>query len=225
MQVIRISQSEDREAWLESRKGIITGSKVKNIKPLTRGTDRTPAGFWELLAEQLSVEKDGEDERQRGLRLENEALEKTAEKFGLRLNLDAGMWVSDENPSMAVSPDSAEDADIITYAGEAKCLDAKNHLKYLYTDRMARKKSDYSGFSNVPKEFQDQIVQYFLINENLQTVYFTLYNDRIIYDHLTHWVIVVKRDEVLVSIEILRQVELDVLEQLEQVKKELIGAF
>jgi len=95
MKIIQVSQSDERSAWLDLRRSVVTGTKAKTIAPPKRGSG-IPQGVYELLAEKVAIEKDGEPERDRGLRLENEALLLTAEKFELDLNLDAGMWMTDD---------------------------------------------------------------------------------------------------------------------------------
>src|ERR1041385_6549608 len=102
MKIIRLSQDKDREAWLQLRLGKITGTKAKKIKPLTRGVDRVPQGFWQILAEQLAVQSDGEEDLDRGHRLENESLQIAADKLGLSMDLDPGMWISDDYEDIAV---------------------------------------------------------------------------------------------------------------------------
>lgn len=223
MKVINLSQTNDREAWLELRRGKIGGSDVSKVKPLSRGTDRTPAGFWDLLAQNLSIAKDGEPERDRGLRLENEALTKTSALIGKPLNLDAGMWISDLDPDISVSPDSAEPVEKPTYCAEAKCLDSKNHLKYMVTDIRLKKLDDYKGIDGIPKEFKEQVIQYFIVNEDLQTLYFTLYDDRIAVERLMHYVITVTRVEVEELITQQVEYELETLSQIRQLIKELIN--
>lgn len=197
MQIIKVSQGSDRESWLDMRRGVITGTKAKTIKPPKRGNG-VPQGIYELLAEHIAVAKDGEPERERGLRLENEALELTAKKYGLKLDTDPGMWFSDDM-KLGVSPDSAEDSKNPTYAAEAKCLDSKNHLQGIINDWEAKKKPDYNPLNSLKistSDFTDQVIQYFVINPNLDIVYFTLYDDRIALDNVMHYVIEVKREHV-----------------------------
>ena len=79
MRIIKVSQSNDRESWLDLRRGIITGTKAKSVAPPARSKN-TPAGIFSLLAEHVAIAKDGEPERDRGLRLEKEALEITNKK-------------------------------------------------------------------------------------------------------------------------------------------------
>lgn len=197
MKIIKISQSGDRENWLELRKGVITSTKAKNVKPLSRGTS-LPMGIYELLAEKIAISKDGEPERDRGLRLENEALLLTQEKYNLDFELDAGMWFSDDM-KLAVSPDASEISDKPTYAGEAKCLDTKNHLQAILKDWESRKQPGYNPLDSLKigtSDFTAQVIQYFVINQDLDTLYFTLYDDRVALDNVTHYAIIIKREHV-----------------------------
>ena len=224
MKIIKVSQTNDREAWLQLRKGKIGGSDAKKVKPLTRGADRTPAGFWHLLAENLAIQKDGEPEQDRGNRLENEALERTAKMLKIKLELDAGMWVSDVNDNISVSPDSAEPGDKPTYAAEAKCLDSHNHLQFIVQDRRLLKNDDYNPIDSLKcgtNDFRDQVVQYFVVNEDLQRLYFTLYDDRIVLHHLMHYVITVYRQQVEQLIENQLAYEVETLQAVKDLIKEL----
>lgn len=197
MQILKLSQSNDREAWLEARRGIITGTKVGKVAPPKRGNG-TSQGVFELLAEKICIAKDGEPERDRGLRLENEALKLTADKFKLKLNLDAGMWLSDDG-KLGISPDAAEDSKKPTYAAEAKCLDSKNHLQGILTDYSNKKLPNYNPLDSLKiatSDFTPQVIQYFVINPDLKTVYFTIYDDRQALDNIMHYVIQIHRKDV-----------------------------
>lgn len=222
MKIIRMSQSGDREAWLDFRRGKITGTKNKGIRPLTRGADRTPQGFWQLVAERISIAPDGEKPIDRGTRCENEALQRTADKYKLELDLDPGVWVSDIDENNILSPDAAEPGDTPTYAAEAKCFDSANHVKYVVTDRRARKEKDYNPFKSVPKDNQDQLLDYFAVNEHLETVYFTLDDDRIVIPELAHHVIIVNRKDVEGDVELLKDVQKNVLKEVDNLVAELL---
>lgn len=225
MKIVKLSQTEDREAWLQLRRGKITGAKAKSVKMLTRGKDRLPQGFWQLLAEKIAVGADGEDDMKRAHRLENEALEITASKFNLNLNLDPGMWVSDDNEDLAVSPDAAEDTEEPTYAAEAKCLSSANHLKFVIKDQKAQKEALYRSMDSIPDTtraaYREQVIQYFVINEHLQTLYFTFYDDRIVLDKYMHHVVVINREDILNEIEAQKTMQLETLAEIEKLIKEL----
>ena len=197
MKIIKVSQSNDRESWLDMRRGVVTSTKAKNVKPLSRGKT-LPAGIYELLAEKVAISKDGEPERDRGLRLENEALLLTQEKYNLDFELDAGMWFSDDM-KLAVSPDASEVSDKPTYAGEAKCLDTKNHLQAILKDYQNKQLPNYNpldGLKIGTSDYTTQCIQYFVINQDLETLYFTLYDDRVALENIMHYVIIIKREHV-----------------------------
>lgn len=225
MKVIKLSQTYDREAWLQMRIGKITGSKSKQLKPLSRGADRTPQGFWYLLAEKLAVAPDGEKDIDRGQRLENEALAATAVRLGIVLDLDPGMWVSDENEDIAISPDAAEDSVTPTFAAEVKCLSSANHLKHVIKDLRARGKDDYRPIDQIPDDsksaYREQVVQYFVVNEKLQRLYFVLYDDRIALDKYMHHVIVIERSQIEDEIAEQKRTQLETLAEISNLIEEL----
>lgn len=195
---MRIIETEQRsEEWREARRGIITGTKAKTVAPPKSG-NKIPQGIYELLAENVAIAKDGEPEMDRGLRLEEEALTLTAEKYNLDFTLEAGMWLSDDG-KLGVSPDAAEVGQKPTYAGEAKCLDSKNHLQAILNDWANKKLPDYNPLDSLKistSDYAPQAIQYFVINKNLEKLYFTLYDDRIALDNVVHYVIVITRKDV-----------------------------
>lgn len=223
MKIIKLSQREDREAWLELRRGKVTATKAKGLKPLSRGADRTPIGFWELLAEKLAVAKDGESERDRGNRLEQENIKLVSKKYKIKLDDDPGFWISDVDKDIAASPDGAEPGNKPTYAVECKSFDSKNHLRILYKDRQAKENEAYRAFDSIPAENQDQVLQLFAVNENLKMVYWSLYDDRIAVEKLMHYVIEVSRESVAVEVSALLNTMILVINDVRAITKELIN--
>lgn len=157
----------------------------------------------------------------RGLRLENEALARTATQFNLTLDLDPGMWVSDDDDDIAISPDAAEEGNTPTFAAESKSLDSANHLKYVILDRRAKAKEGYKAIDYIPRDYREQVIQYFVVNEYLHELYFTLYDDRIALDGLDHHVIVIDRKDVADEIAEQKQMQLDTLKEINQLIAEL----
>lgn len=216
MKIVKVSQSRDREAWLDLRRGIITGTKAKEVAPPKRGTG-TPHGIFSLLAEKVAIAKDGEKEADRGLRLEDEALLYTQKKYNLDLDLDPGMWFSDDG-KIAVSPDASEVSDAPSYAAEAKCLDSKNHLQGIVGDWEARKKPNYNPLDSLKigkADYAPQVIQYFVVNPSLQKLYFTLYDDRVVIDKVVHYVIEIERAHVEELIEGQDSYERDALKKVD----------
>ena len=125
-------------------------------------------GFYELLAEVLGLDPDDENRMDRGLRLEQEAADKFEQETGKKLQT-VGCWQSDEDPRIYNSPDREvvpATGKKIVEAVEIKCLSPARHLQAVVEDR-------------VPDEFESQKVQYFVVNPDLQTLYFVFYDPRI----------------------------------------------
>jgi hypothetical protein len=199
---------------------VITSTKAKSVKPLSRGKS-LPAGIYELLAEKVAISKDGEPERDRGLRLENEALLLTQEKYNLDFEMDAGMWFSDDM-KLAVSPDASEVSDKPTYAGEAKCLDTKNHLQAILTDYHNKQLVNYNPLDSLKigtSDYTQQVIQYFVVNPDLETLYFTLYDDRVALENVMHYVIIIKREHVAEFIDGQETYERDAMKKVNEMIK------
>ena len=110
MKTIEVEQRS--EEWLEARQTVITGTRVKAIKPLTRAgkTGSQPMELWKLVAEYVSYGAEEESPMVRGTNLENENAEQVVEKYHLKNpRYDCGMWQSDDD-LLGYSPDGAEDA-------------------------------------------------------------------------------------------------------------------
>lgn len=219
MKILNVEQRS--EVWNELRRGRITGTKNKGIRPLSRGTDRTPQGFWDLLAERVSVEADGEPVMERGLRLEAESIAYTVDKYKLKLAPLSAVWQSDDTDYVIVSPDGYEDSKKPTWAIETKSFNSANHLKYIIQDMRAKKLPGYNSYDSIPKEYKDQLLSYFLVNDDLQRVYYSFYDDRIALDHLMHYVIEVERSQVEGEVELLKDIQKNVLDQIEETIKEI----
>lgn len=150
-----------------------------------------------------------------------------ADKLKLKVNTSPGMWLSDENEGIAITPDGAEDAEVITWAAEAKALDSALHLKYVITDRRAQLKEDYKPIDYVPNEYshcyREQCIQYFVVNESLKTLYFVLLDDRIALDDLVMHYITIKREDVADEIEAQKTIELEALAEVDKLIAELAG--
>lgn len=204
---------------MEMRRSKITGKSSKTVKPLSRGVDKgrvdSASGFWQLLAGKIAVQKDGEDPKERGERLEPIALQLFADQKGLMINLEPGMWLSDDDEDIAITPDAAEISDSPTWAAEVKCLDSALHLKYIIRNRRALVLEGYRGIDHVPNEysscFREQCLQYFVVNEHLETLYFVLYDDRIALDGLDMGVITINRADVAEEVAAQKQAEIDAL--------------
>jgi len=224
MRIVKVSQQEDREAWLELRRGVVTGTKASKVAPPKRG-QATPQGIYELLAEQVAIAKDGEPERDRGLRCEPEALAAVEKKLGIKLDTDPGMWLSQDG-KIGVSPDAAEKSPKPTFAAETKCLDSKNHLQAIINDYEAKSLDNYNPLNSLKisrEDYAPQVIQYFLVNKNLQTVYFALYDDRIALDNVVLYIIPIHREHVEDRVKEQAMFERSAISQVEAMIKILKG--
>jgi len=163
MKVIDIPQNSPE--WLEARQGKITGSKLKDIV-VKRGTGKK-IGYYQLLADRLAVAVDDEDARDRGHRLEAEAIAEFEKQTGYTVDRSVGMAVSDFNDRIAISPDGLLDGDGVYVEGvEVKCLGDARHIEaYLAPE--------------IYGDYLEQVLQYFIVIETLERVNLVIYTDRI----------------------------------------------
>lgn len=152
---------ENKEDWLAFRKGKITGSVLGDVT-LKRGGGYKK-GYYELIASKVSIpDIDGVplNAMDRGHHLEPLAVERFAKETGKNVNTDLVIWTREENEDIAISPDGYIGK---TEALECKCLNTASHLEAYLENK-------------VPAEYDFQILQYFIVNDKLKTLYFAFYN-------------------------------------------------
>ena len=103
----------------------------------------------------------------RGHILEPEAVAAVSEKIG---GVDVGsvVWERDDNPNIYISPDATQTGEdgVCHVAVEVKCLSNEETIKAYLT-------------GSYPKEYDAQITKYFVVNENLEKLYFAMFTDTI----------------------------------------------
>lgn len=210
--------------------------------------------FWQFLADMIAEQPDGEPPMERGHRLENTNIMMACKKFGISpdvVEFDTGMWVSDVDDRIAVSPDAHAKPQIDinglgytpTFAFEAKSLGTKYHLQTVVPFRVFQLLNDSETpnsqrdelqslalklfpeilesrreFDFIPKQYQSQVLQYFVVNPDLKTVYFTMLDDRV-YGSLQHEVFAVERQSVASEIEAQETKELQTLALIDGLQK------
>lgn len=210
--------------------------------------------FWQLLADMIAEQPDGEPPMERGHRLENTNIMMACEKLDISTDVvefDTGMWVSDVDDRIAVSPDAYTKPQIDInglvhnpeIAFEAKSLGTKYHLQTVVPFRVFQMLNDsgtsddqraelYSlvlklfpevleprrEFDFIPEQYQAQVLQYFVVNPDLQTVFFTMFDDRV-YGSLQHEVFAVERLSVTNEIEAQETKELQTLHLIDELQK------
>lgn len=152
---------EDRDSWLAARRGKITGSRLKDII-VKRGTGQK-VGFYELIAEKVAIPPDGENPMDRGTRLEDEAMARFVKATGKKVDTSLVIWQRDDDENIAISPDGFIGK---KEAVEIKCLSSARHLEAWLT-------------KEIPDEYEMQMLQYFIVNDDLKTLHFVFYDPRV----------------------------------------------
>lgn len=193
---------DNQEAWLEARKTKITGSRLGNVvsvggptkemivkelevqqiefkktakkeeleallsetsKIALLGQLDKKIGYYELIAERLALPPNGDNPMDRGHELEAEAIERFKKETKKDVDASLVIWTREDNESIAVSPDGFIGE---TEAVEVKCLSSARHIEALLTQE-------------IPNEYEFQKLQYFIVNDKLQTLYFCFYDPRL----------------------------------------------
>lgn len=162
----------------------------------------------EILAERLSVD-DGVDESalDRGERLESAAIEAFESKTG-KIVERIGFVDREDNKFMALSPDGLiQNNGKYTEGVEVKCLSSANHVQAWL-------------LNEVPKDFYPQTIQYFIVNDDLETLYFVLYDPRVTV--MPMHIITLNRSEIKDVIEEYKKKELDFITEVESKLEQII---
>lgn len=214
MKVLNIAQNTPE--WLEARRGKIGGSDLGDIA--TERGNGVKIGVYKLLADRLAVDDpDNEDQRDRGHRLEAEALQHVSDVTGIEFMNGDCIWRSDDDPDMQVSPDGHNEDN--TIAAEIKCLVDYKHLEACidFTSSLIGKKVVLKD--TVPSEYRHQTLQYFIINEKLERLFVGFYNPLV--PSLPLHLIVIEREDVEDQIEYYKDVQIKTLNAVRSIAERL----
>lgn len=192
---------DTKEEWLEARYGKITGSRLKDIV-VKRGTGKK-IGFYELIAERIAVNASDENPMERGTRLESEAIERFCKETGKEVDTSLVMWLRDDNESIAISPDGFIGE---KEAVECKCLSSARHIEAFLTQE-------------IPEEYQMQKLQYFIVNDKLETLHWVFYDPRILCKD--YFVIEIHRKDVQAEIDMYLDYQRTTLEEVDAIVTKL----
>ena len=198
MRILDVSQADETEAWLEARKGKITGSAGDG-----QLSSKPGVAFWNMLAERIAAPADDENAAERGHRLENINAQLTVEAHHLQNPLyDTKLWVRDDYPDIAVSPDCHEDTGEPTWAVECKSLSSAKHLSVVVPivlgetwEQMSGKKHG-SVLDYLPATYRFQALQYFVVDDSLQHLYFSFYDPRVMLEHYQRVDVDIQREDI-----------------------------
>lgn len=199
MRVIEVEQGSSE--WLSFREGKRTGTSIGKLFAKSRATgelydtDKPLITFYQKVAERLAEgtgDDDGlESSRERGKDLENEAISEAEQKLGLNL-IRGNVWQDSDDPNHIESPD-AYTKDLKT-AVEIKCLSSARHIQAIC-------------LNEPPKEYYAEYLNYFLVNDKLETLYVFLYDPRFLMEHLKWHAFKIKRADVEYDIERMRDID------------------
>lgn len=196
---MKINKFENEESWLEARRGRITGTRLKD---LISKTDKKKIGYYEIIAERIALPASEENAMDRGKRLEEYAVERFQQETGKKVNTDLVIWHRDDEENIAVSPDGSIGK---TVAVEVKCLSSARHIEAWLTKR-------------IPDEYEYQVLQYFIVNDKLKSLYFVFYDPRMPKDIFWHEV---KRADVAEKVKEYLELEKNVLKEIEEIEQKL----
>ena len=194
---------ETNEEWLEYRNGKSMGSSLKDLV-VKRGTGEK-IRFYEIIAERIAQPSDGEDVIERGHRLEPEAIQLFSEKIGKEVDTSLVIWEREDNTSIAISPDGFMEGG--KEAVEVKCLSSARHIEAYLT-------------MTVPDEYEYQVLQYFIVNDNLETLYFVMYDPRMPEKLQLHYFIIT-REQLADQITMYTEYQKEKLAKIEEIINQL----
>lgn len=195
---------------------LLTETEAKN-KRLKVGID-----FWKFLAETMAEQPDRENPMERGHRLEPENINLTLQQLGYQqkdCTTDCGIWESDEDNRIACSPDAYQASEHPTWAIECKSLGSAYHLQavipwmihtqlirhHTLPDNLADAVAQVlpttttnlnaTGMDFIPNAYRAQALQYFVVCDTLETLYFSMYDPRV-YGDARHQIIPVHRKDI-----------------------------
>ena len=150
----------NEEEWLDARRGKITGSRLGSV--FSKRDKKPLKAYYEIIAERVAIPADEENVMDRGKRLEDVAIDLFEKETGKKVNRDLELWCRDDNENIAISPDGSIGD---TEALEVKCLNSASRIEAWLT-------------KDIPSEYEYQVLQYFIVNDKLEKLYFCFYDSR-----------------------------------------------
>jgi predicted phage-related endonuclease len=205
---MKILTYSDKDKWLDARLGKVTGTRLKDLI-VKRGTGRKK-GFYEIIAERIALPRDDNENRlERGITLEGEAVDRFTKQTRKKVDTSLVIWEREDNSDIAISPDGfIKTRGKIAEAVEVKCLNQASHLEAYMTKQ-------------IPSEYEYQVRQYFIVNDELKTLYFCFY-DPSMPPPVDFFFLKVERKDIQEEVTELLEIERATLAEIEQIINELI---
>lgn len=165
-QKVEFKKTEKKEV-LEQLLNPETLRKIRNDAFTSREKKIT---FYELIAEKLSVSEEdcegyvpNETDMARGSRMEKYAIDRFEKETGKKVDSVKQLWMREDEEDIAISPDGVISEE---EALETKCKSSALHVKAYITKQ-------------IPSEHEEQVLQYFVVNDNLKKLNLVFYDPRI----------------------------------------------
>ena len=195
--------------WFIARMMKVTGTKAKAVMGTAEAQRNLIAELISEEATELAKSTKTTETMERGTNEEPFAIKAFEENTGKKV-VRIGQCVSEEYDWVALSPDGliANAEGKYTEAVEVKCPDSKKLVLYKIenmipmdeTGLIGKKGDPLAGapFLGIPSEYKWQCVHYFLVNKDLETLYFLVYEARFISTEAKLYTVELKRsNEVL----------------------------
>lgn len=212
---------------------------------------KTSIEFWRFLSEIMAEPPSKENPMERGHRLEPENIHLTLQQLGYEEKdcvTDCGIWESDEDPRIACSPDAYQNTENPTWAIECKSLGSAYHLQavipWMIHSRLVRQHTlpanladmaaqvlppettdpTAGGIDFIPTTYQPQALQYFVVCDTLETLYFSMYDPRV-YGDARHQIIPIHRKDIQPLITSHKNKQLNTLHIIDTITKATGASF
>jgi len=204
------SIEQGTQEWHEARRGKVSGTKLKSVM----GTKQAQFDLIaELIAEEGTEQSKGfkvTPEMERGIAEEIFAIKRFEEETGMKVK-QVGICLCEEEglDFVAVSPDGLIiDAESISTGKYKKMIEVKSPnsatvIKYKMANMIDIKETGLTlskrPFLGVPADYKWQVVDCFIVNEHLETLYFVVYDERFIGKEKKLYIVEVKRENELLQ--------------------------
>ena len=198
---MKVIKYDTEEEWLADRRGKVTGTKAGKLKAKRGGYLK---GFYELIAEKVSLPDTEENRMARGKRLEESAVDRFSKETGKELEYNKVLCLRDDDNDIAFSPDAlitAENASV-----EVKCLAGASHIQ-AYIEQC------------IPDEYLAQALQPFCVNDDQNVLYFVFYNPECVIDF---FYLTLTREEYSEAIETQLREQKEILTKVREYEKQFM---
>lgn len=193
-------------------KELLTPEEIQDLTIKSMLAAEKKKGFYELIAERLAIQPDGENPLDRGTRLESESIARFEKETGKVVNTELCILSREDNESIAISPDGRIDpkgkSKKIKEMVESKSLNSAAHIEAYLTKR-------------IPSEFHHQKLQYFIVNDDCETLYWLFYDPRFS-EKLQFFYLEVHRKDVQEKVEMYLKYQDELLKEVDEIVLSLI---